>query len=108
MIDIKFFKKQQAIVKFTMDGHAHFSEGDDIVCAAASSAAWMTINGIENVAGITCGYEQGDGYIFFVLPDDLSKSETHDADILLSSFLMYIKELESQYSDYIKLTDLEV
>ena len=107
MIDIKFYKKR-SIVKFIMDGHAHFSEGDDIVCAAASSAAWMTINGIENVAGIKCGYEQGDGYIFFVLPDDLTESERHDADILINSFFMYIKELESQYGDYIKVTELEV
>ena len=108
MISIEFYKKQNNIVKFVMKGHAEYSEGDDIVCAAASSVAWMTVNGIENVAGIHCGYETGDGYIFFVLPDDLSNSETQNADLLLNSFFMYIKELESQYPDYIKVTQLEV
>ena len=108
MISIEFYKKQNNIVKFVMKGHAEYSEGDDIVCAAASSVAWMTVNGIENVAGIHCGYETGDGYIFFVLPDDLSNSEAQNAGLLLNSFFMYIKELESQYPDYIKVTQLEV
>ena len=108
MIKADFFKKQGSIVKFVMDGHAGYSEGDDIVCAAASSVAWCIVNGIENVAGINCGYETGDGYIYFVLPDDLQKSDTLKTDLLLDSFLMYIKELESKYPDYIKLTELEV
>ena len=108
MIKIKFFRKQNIIVKFTMDGHAGFSDGDDIVCAAASSAMWMTVNGIENVANVSCGYEEGDGYVFFVLPDDLKESEIQKTNLLLTSFLMYISELEKQYPDYIKLTQLEV
>ncbi len=108
MIKVDVYKKENSIVKFVMDGHAGYSEGDDIVCAAASSVAWMTVNGIENVAGIHCGYEAGDGYIFFILPDDLTKLEVQNADLLLDSFFMYIKELESQYPDYIKVTQLEV
>jgi len=108
MIKVNFYKKQNSIVKFTMDGHAGFSDGDDIVCAAASSAMWMTVNGIENVANVPCGYEEGDGHVFFVLPDDLNESEIQKTDLLLNSFLMYIKELEEQYPDYIKLTQLEV
>ena len=108
MIKINFYQKQNCIVKFTMDGHAGFSEGDDIVCAAASSAMWMTVNGIENVAKVHCGYEQGDGHVFFVLPDDLNESEIQKTNLLLKSFLIYIKELEEQYPDYIKLTQLEV
>ena len=108
MIKINFYKKQGSIVKFTMDGHADYSEGEDIVCAAASSAMWMTVNGIENVANVSCGYEEGDGHVFFVLPDDLKESEIQKTDLLLNSFLMYISELEGQYPDYIKLTQLEV
>jgi uncharacterized protein YsxB (DUF464 family) len=91
-----------------MDGHALYSEGDDIVCAAATSAMWMTVNGIENVANIPCGYETGDGHVYFVLPDDLKESELKNTDLLLESFFLYIKELESQYPDHIKVTELEV
>lgn len=108
MIKVEIYRKHGSIVKFVMDGHAGFSDGDDIVCAAASSVAWAVINGIENVAGIHCGYETRDGYLFFILPDDLEKSEQGKSDLLLDSFFMYIKELESQYPDYIKVTELEV
>ena len=108
MIEINFYHKHGNIVKFTMDGHALYSDGEDIVCAAASSAMWMTVNGIENVANVHCGYEEGDGHVFFVLPDDLKESEITKTDLLLNSFFMYMEELENQYSDYIKLTQLEV
>ncbi len=108
MIKVDIFKKQNSIVKFVMDGHAEYSDGEDIVCASASSAAWMTVNGIENVASVDCGYETGDGYVYFVLPDDLSPKEKEKTDLLLESFFMYIKELESQFPDYIKVTELEV
>ena len=103
MISIEFYKKQNNIVKFVMKGHAEYGEGDDIVCAAASSVAWMTVNGIENVAGIHCGYETGDGYIFFVLPDDLSNSEAQNADLLLNSFFMYIRHFSDNIIPLIKL-----
>ena len=108
MIKVDIFKKQHSIVKFIMDGHAGYSEGDDIVCASASSAAWMTLNGIENVANVDCGYETADGYVYFVLPDDISQNDKQKTDLLLDSFFMYIKELESQFPDCIKVTELEV
>lgn len=108
MIKVDIFIKQNSIFKFQMDGHAGYSEDEDIVCAAASSAVWMTINGVENVANVKCGYETGDGYVSFILPDDLAQEEKSKTDLLLNSFLLYIKELESQYSKYIKVTELEV
>ncbi len=108
MIKVDIFKRQNSIFKFNMEGHANYSEGDDIVCAAASSAAWMTVNGIENAANIKCGYETGEGYLSFILPDDLTQNEKTKTDLLLNSFFLYIKELESQYSKHIKVTELEV
>ena len=108
MIKAEFYIKNGNIVKFVIDGHAQYSEEDDIICAAVSSVAWSTVNGIENVAKISCGYETKDGHVFFVLPNDLTKSELEKTDLLLYSFLMYIKELEGQYYDYIKVTELEV
>lgn len=108
MIKAEFFTKQGNIFKFVIDGHANYSQGEDIVCASVSSVAWAVLNGLENVAGIKFGYETGDGYIYFVLPDDLNQKEKINAALLLDTLVLYLKELQSQYPDYIKLTQLEV
>ena len=108
MIKVDIFRKNNDIVKFVMDGHAGFSEGDDIVCASASSVAFAVLNGIENVINVKIGYETGDGYLFFVLPDDINNEEREKVRILTESFFLFIKELETQYPAYVKVTELEV
>ncbi len=108
MIKAEFFTKKGNIVKFVIDGHAGFSDGDDIVCASVSSVAWAVLNGLENVAGIKFGYETGEGYIYFVLPEDITKNDQKNAGLLLDTLYLYLTELEDQYPDYISLTKLEV
>ena len=108
MIRVDIFRKKNNIVKLEMDGHAEYSEGDDIVCASASSVAFAVLNGIENVVGVNVGYETGDGYLFFVLPDDINEKEQDKVNVLTESFFLFMKELESQYPAHVKVTELEV
>ena len=108
MIRVDIFRKKNNIVKLEMDGHAEYSEGDDIVCASASSVAFAVLNGIENVINVKSGYEVGDGYLFFVLPDDLDINDIDKVRILTKTFYLFIKELESQYPQNVKVTELEV
>lgn len=108
MIRVDIFRKENNIVKLEMNGHAEFSDGDDIVCASASSVAFAVLNGIENVVGVKVGYETGDGYLFFVLPDDISEKEQDKVNVLTESFFLFIKELETQYPAHVKVTELEV
>ena len=110
MIKVDIFRKNANIVKIEMNGHADYSDSDDIVCASATSAVFLCINGIENVLGVNCGYETDDekGYLFFVLPDDLDNKMQEKANILTESFLLFIKELESQYPANVTVTELEV
>ncbi len=108
MIKADFFTKEGNIVKFVIDGHAGYSDGDDIVCASVSSVAWAVLNGLENVAGIKFGYETGEGYIYFVLPEEINQNDQKKAGLLLDTMYLYLKELEDQYPDYISLTKLEV
>ena len=108
MIRVDIFRKGNNIVKLEMDGHAEYSEGDDIVCASASSVAFAILNGIENVVDVKIGYETGDGYLFFVLPDDVKDDKQDKVNVLTESFFLFIKELETQYPAHVKVTELEV
>ncbi len=100
--------KNKNIVKFVVEGHANASDENDIVCAAISSVTHLTLNGIENVLNINVGYEVDNGYLFFVLPDDLSDEERKNANILLNSMYLFLENLEEQYSDNITVCELEV
>ncbi len=108
MIRIDVFKKSGSVFKIEMDGHSGYSDGDDIVCAAASSVSYAVLNGMEKLANIKFGYEVGDGYLFFVLPDDLESGQREAADLLTKTFLLFVRNLESQYPEYVKVTELEV
>jgi len=108
MIKVDIFKNGNNIIKLEMNGHAEYSEGDDIVCASASSVIFACLNGIEKVLNVKFGYETEDGYLFFVLPDDLDKQTQDKVNILTETFALYIKELESQYPAHITVTELEV
>lgn len=107
-IDI-FRDKHGNIVKFECDGHTDYAEnGSDIVCASISAVAFATLNGIENVLHVDFGYEQGDGYLFFVLPEDVDETQRKHINILLDSMYLFFKEIESQYPDNIQISELEV
>ena len=108
MIKVDIFRNGTNITKLKMNGHAEYSEGDDIVCASASSVAFACLNGIEKVLNVKFGYETGDGYLFFVLPNDLDKQMQDRVNILTETFALYIKELEAQYPAHITVTELEV
>lgn len=107
-VDI-FRNKLGNIVRFECSGHSGYAEeGSDIVCASVTSVIYAAMNGIENVLGISFGYEQSDGYIFCVMPNDLSEIETKHINILLESMFLFLKELENQYPDNISVSELEV
>ena len=108
MIRIDVYKKNGFIFKVEMDGHSGYSDGDDIVCAAVSSVSHAILNGMEKLVNIKFGYEVGDGYLFFVLPDDLNPGQRDNAKLLTETFLLFVKNLESQYPDFVKVTELEV
>lgn len=110
MTDIKLYKdKLGSIVRGEFSGHTGFGEeGEDIVCSAVSAAVQMALLGAENVCKISVGYETGDGYLFFTLPDDLNDDERKNTDILLFSMATFLKELCRQYPQNVSITELEV
>ncbi len=110
MIKVDIFRdKLGNITRFECSGHSGYApSGSDIVCAAVTSVIYSAMNGIENVLHINFGYEQSDGYVFCVMPSDLSEIDTKHINILLESMFLFLKELEAQYPDNISISELEV
>lgn len=110
MVNIELYRDRHGnIVKFECDGHTGYAEsGSDIVCASVSSVAYAVLNGIENVLKIDFGYEQGDGYLFFVLPDDIESTDRKHINILLDTMYLFLCDIREQYPNNIKISELEV
>lgn len=86
--------------RFTIQGHSGSAEqGQDIVCAAVSSAAYMAVNTITEILGQKVDAEVSDGYMKI----SLSGSNEAASDIL-RGLELHINELAKDYPDFIRIT----
>ena len=104
MIRVRFHTADDAIVGFTLSGHAGAGDhGQDIVCAAVSSAAYMTANTITEILGAAADISVDDGYMHLLVTEGAEKC----GDIL-SGFRLHLQALQEQYPTRIQLMNTEV
>lgn len=107
MVAICFLTSQRGmLLGFSITGHAGWGEeGADIVCAAVSSAAYLTVNIITDVlsvAPLALRAEEGDLF-FRILEGDASQCRP-----LLQGLKLYFSQLEEQYPDHIEVSHIEI
>ena len=107
MIETTFLTSRLGgVVGFEISGHAGFAEsGSDVVCAAVSSAAFMTVNTVTDVLHVTPLLLQADdGEMLLHLAQ---KDEDACRDIL-TGLRLHLTQLEEQYPDRIRVGYSEV
>ncbi|MBR1481726.1 MAG: ribosomal-processing cysteine protease Prp [Ruminococcus sp.] len=105
MIEAIFTVTEQMVCGFRISGHADFAEqGSDIVCAAVSSAAYMTANTITEVQSLRADITEEDGILQVIL----SPQEAAAAQEILNGLLLHLNALSEQYQEYIKVVISEV
>lgn len=106
MINIEFYVSADGhLLGFGINGHSGYAtQGNDIVCAAVSSAAIMTANIITDVLNLETELVTDDGNMSLkISPFDASKCR----DTLLG-FKLHMLQLEEQYSKFINVNYMEV
>lgn len=106
MTNVTIEKKGNSIKKVVCDGHTGYGvEGEDIVCAALSSIVQTALMGILMVAGVNISYDRDDskGFLSFEIPSGLDKQTQHDVDVITSTMLLGISDLNEGFSDFIEL-----
>ncbi len=105
MIKVDFFGTSP-VMGFHISGHADFAqEGSDIVCAAVSSAAYMTANTVTDVYEVTpkkLRVNDGDMYL------KLDVAGAHKCSAVMQGFVLHMLSLAEQYKQYITVTISEV
>ena len=104
MIRVRFHTANDTILGFTLDGHAGWgASGQDIVCAAVSSAAYMTANTVTEIIGATADITVDDGYMRVMLTDKIDRCQD-----ILSGFRLHLEALQEQYPKRVHLMNTEV
>jgi uncharacterized protein YsxB (DUF464 family) len=99
MIKVKVESKNAEIKKVTMNGHAMYDDyGKDIVCAAASSIATTTVNGILALNKESLSYEVSDKGLTIEVVNTDNVTQT-----LINNMVNLLKDLEEQYPENIEV-----
>lgn len=107
MILVKFFvDDKQTFLGFDIKGHSNSAPyGEDIVCAAVSSAAFLTVNTLTDVLHVNADINViDDGRMTL----NISKNDLEVSQSLLSGFYLHMKSLEQQYKANINIVYMEV
>ena len=106
MIRADFSGSEQKITGFTLSGHAGLAPaGSDILCAAVSAMALLTVNTLQEVFGAEFDLAQRkeDGFLSLKMtriPD--GKEEAVYG--VLQGLLLQLKDLREQYPDSLSVT----
>ena len=101
MVLLKVLKTPSGLITgFQLKGHSGFGKsGEDIVCAAVSSAAYMTANTLTDVMGIDVKLVVDDGFMHL----ELKRNAAKQAQDLLKGFEAHIQNLADDYPKNIKV-----
>ncbi len=99
MIRFKFVRSGKSTVGFECSGHAGFAQaGQDIVCAAVSSSAYLAANTITDSFNVKAKAQVDDGYMLFELLE-----ESPEAHKVLDGLEAHIRSLAQDYPRSIKV-----
>lgn len=106
MIDVQLLTMDCGdLVGFSMRGHAGYGEaGTDIVCAAVSSAAYLTANTITEILHADAQVSVYDSR----MDVQIVRRDARMCRDILAGFKLHLLALEEQYPENIRVSYLEV
>ena len=106
MITCQFYRSDDTIVGFIVNGHdTPDDSGISLLCAAVSSAVYLTVNAVTDVAEVTPRVlETADG----LLTLRLRKEDAMHCQDLLLGLKLHLSALAADYSSQITVNITEV
>ena len=90
---------------FEISGHSGAGvRGEDVVCAAVSSAAYLAANTITDVCHAAADAAVADGHMIV----KVAKADAGRCQDILKGLRLHMEQLEQQYPHHIQVTNLEV
>ena len=109
MTTVTFHSQGSRIAGFEVQGHSGFApEGEDIVCAAVTSAVRLTECAVNDVLGLEAAVKvrEKDAFLSLKLPNGLGQTNESTCQTLLAALLVHCVQLAEEYPE--NITVLEV
>ena len=109
MTTATFHTEGRRIVGFEIKGHSGYAhEGEDIVCAAVTSAVRMTECTINDVLGLEASVKvrEKDASITLKLPAKLGQTNESTCQALLTGLMVHFVQLAEEYPDFISVLEV--
>ena len=110
MTTVTFFTEGSRITGFEVKGHSGYApEGEDIVCAAVTSAVRLTECTINDVLGLEAAVKvrEKDASITLKLPARLGQTNESTCQALLTGLMVYFTQLHEEYPEHILVVEEE-
>lgn len=105
MIKVEFFGTDP-IYGFHIMGHSDMNpEGPEVLCAAVSSAAYMTANTVTDVIGLKPILLNKDGNMYLKVK---TEQEAKRCRVLFNGLRLHLSEIAQDYPKYLKVKHSEV
>lgn len=108
MIKITIVKLNQKILTIEATGHSGYAEaGSDIVCCAVSTITQNLANSIKTVLKINAKVviDETIPHFSLTLPNNLSEAQMKDAQILMQSAVLGLKDAKDSFSKFISIKE---
>ena len=108
MPTITFRTEGDRITGFDSQGHSGYAEaGEDIVCAAITSAIRLVEATINDVLGLAASVKvkESEALISLRLPGGLGPTAESTCQALLTGLMVYFAELHEEYPDNIEVLE---
>ena len=108
MTTATFHTEGDRIVGFDIREHSSYAEeGEDIVCAAVSSAVNLVHATVNDVLGLAAAVrvDPDTARLSFHLPGGLSVTDEATCQNMLAGMMVYFADLHQQYPQYVQVVD---
>ena len=108
MTSVIFHTVEDRIIGFDAQGHSGYGEeGEDIVCAAVTSAVRLVDATVNDVLGLAASVkvDEEEALISFRLPGGLSAAAEDCCQPLLTGLMVYLAQLHDEYPAHIEVLE---
>ena len=109
MTTVTFHSEGSRIVGFQVEGHSGYAtEGEDIVCAAVTSAVRLVECAVNDVLGLEAPVKvrEKDAFLSLKLPNGLGQTNESTCQTLLAALMVHFVQLAEEYPDFISVMEV--
>ena len=109
MTTVTFYSEGSRVTGFEVKGHSGYApEGEDIVCAAVTSAVRLVECAVNDVLGLEASVKvkEQDASISLKLPSGLGQTNESTCQTLLVALMVHFVQLAEEYPDNITVVEV--